>query len=82
MKKVLEAIACKRLLLSFCALLAVVIVCFLFLWQYELRPMFRDLTIEAGSSLPPISDFLIPGVNPERASMVTQADQIDISHVG
>ena len=52
------------------------------LYQLEQVPVFRDVTMELGGSLPTISQFLTELGDPEKAVLVTPADQIDLSRVG
>ena len=70
-----------------CAVLIAVLVAGLagagyILYQMDQVPVFRDVTMELGGSLPTISQFLTELGDPEKAVLVTPADQIDLSRVG
>ena len=45
-------------------------------------PVFRDVTMELGGSLPTISQFLTELGDPNKATLVTPAEEIDLTRVG
>ena len=51
------------------------------LWHYQL-PKFRDVTLELGSALPPVTAFLTGNGDASKAALVTEASSIDLSRVG
>ena len=50
-------------------------------WQYQ-QTKFHDVTIELGEALPETEHFLTEYANPKKVRLVTDAAQIDLSHVG
>lgn len=54
----------------------------LIVYQVEQLPAFRDVTMELGSGLPTIEQFLTEFGDAEKAVLVTPAEQIDLTRVG
>ena len=52
------------------------------IYEVEQLPAFRDVTMELGSGLPTIGQFLTEFGDPEKAVLVTPADQVDLTKAG
>lgn len=51
------------------------------LWHYRL-PKFHDVTLELGEQLPPVATFVTENATLEKAALVTEESNIDLSCVG
>lgn len=51
-------------------------------YQIGQLPVFRDVTMELGGSLPTITQFLTELGDPNKATLVTPAEEIDLTRVG
>ena len=52
------------------------------IYRAEQLPAFKDVTMELGSGLPTIGQFLTEFGDPEKAVLVTPADQVDLTKAG
>lgn len=72
----------KRLKISGIIIMTLVIIALIILIYLSLRPKFRDITIELGTSEVSASDFLVSKIYKNGASIVTDLSSINLLSVG
>lgn len=81
MKKFLSSVAGKVCLAVIPVILLGMLTGAFGLW-YISQPKFQDVTIELGSSLPPVEQFLTKYADPEKVTMVTAQKDMDLTKAG
>ena len=82
MKKFLSGVTGKICLGVLVLLIAGAGVLACYLWWPDGTPKFHDVTVELGSQLPPIGDFLTEDADPALAAMVTKKEDVDMTKAG